>query len=58
MHSVTRHEGRIVPLLRETADLSMLSWYLPQIQYIDFKGDYHEACAALLRIFKKRYRRP
>jgi hypothetical protein len=52
-----RYEGRIVPLLRETADLGRLSWFLPQIQYVDFRRDYHQACTQLLQTcWKKPYR--
>jgi len=51
-----RYEGRILPLLREKADLSKLSWFLPQIAYLDFRGDYGEACARLLKTWRKAYR--
>jgi hypothetical protein len=55
--NASRYEGRIVPLLRQKADLGKLSWYLPQIQYIDFRGDDHSACANLLQIWNRTYRR-
>ena len=51
-----RYEGRILPLLREQADLSKLSWFLPQIEYLDFRGDYDAACARLLKTWRKAYR--
>jgi hypothetical protein len=53
----SRYEGRVVPLLRGKADLGKLAWYLPQIQHIDFRGGYHEACKQLLLTWKKVYRR-
>jgi hypothetical protein len=51
-----RYEGRIVPLLREKANLARLSWYLPQIQYIDFRSDYRAACEQLLKNWRKTYK--
>jgi hypothetical protein len=53
----SRYEGRVVPLQMGDAQVAKLSWYLPQIQYIDFRPDYHEGCAVLLRTWNKRYRR-
>jgi len=50
-----RYEGRLLPLLLQRAELSKLSWFLPQIEYVDFRGDYHVACARLLRTWKKAY---
>ncbi|HEY7724500.1 MAG TPA: toll/interleukin-1 receptor domain-containing protein [Anaeromyxobacteraceae bacterium] len=52
-----RYEGRIVPLLREKADLGRLSWFLPQIQYVDFRRDYDEGCRRLLQTWNKAYRK-
>ena len=53
-----RYEGRILPLLREkNANLGKLSWFLPQIEYLDCRGDYHEASKRLLRTWKKVYRK-
>ena len=52
-----RYEGKIVPLLCEKANLSKLSWFLPQIEYVDFRRDYHEGCRRLLQTWKKVYRR-
>lgn len=51
-----RYEGRIVPLLRESCDLGKLSWFLPQIQYIDLRGEYRVACARLLLTWNRQYR--
>ena len=52
--SERRFENRIIPLLFQACDYRALSWTLPQIQMIDFTGDYWRACDQLLRIWKKR----
>ncbi len=51
-----RYEGRIIPLLFKECDVRALSWALPQFQFIDFTKDYWQACAELLRVWKKRLR--
>lgn len=43
-----RLEGRIAPLLYRPCAYEDLSWTLPQIQRIDFTGDFREACGELL----------
>ena len=45
-----------MPLLRENASLKKLSWFLPQIQYVDFRRNYDQACRQLLQNWNKRYR--
>jgi hypothetical protein len=52
----SRYEGRIVPLLGQDADLSKLSWFLPQIQYVDFRGNYAAACKRLLQTWNRVYK--
>src|SRR6266567_295653 len=52
-----RYEDRIVPLLFKKCNYRALSWTLPQFQMIDFTKDYEQACAELLRVWKKILRR-
>lgn len=46
-----RLEGRIAPLLYRPCAWEDLSWTLPQIQRIDFTGDFREACGELLDVW-------
>jgi hypothetical protein len=48
-----RYEDRILPLLFEKCDYSKLSWVLPQLQFINFTGDFWSACDELLRVWNK-----
>ena len=52
-----RFEDRIIPLLFKKCDPALLSWTLPQIQMIDFRKDFSQGCAELLRIWKKRLKK-
>lgn len=44
-----RLEKRILPLLYQSCDLDRFSWTLFSVHIIDFTGDFHVACRALLR---------
>ena len=46
-----RFEERIAPLLYRSCDYRKLSWTLPQIQIIDFTGEFDDGCRELLRIW-------
>ncbi len=52
-----RFEGRIAPLLHRSCDYRKLSWTLPQIQMIDFTGEFDVGCRELLRIWDVGYLR-
>src|SRR5258708_35412379 len=49
-----RYEERIIPLLFKECEFGVLNWTLPQFQMIDYTKDYWQACAELLRIWRKR----
>jgi hypothetical protein len=49
-----RYANRIIPLLFKPCDYTALSWVLPQLQVIDFTGEYQSACRKLLAIWKIR----
>ncbi len=49
-----RYQKRIIPLLFRKCNFGALSWSLAQFQMIDFRTDYWQACAELLRVWKKR----
>ncbi|MCI0743310.1 MAG: toll/interleukin-1 receptor domain-containing protein [Gemmataceae bacterium] len=53
-----RYDEHIVPLLFRKCNFGALSWALPQFQFIDFRRDYWQACAQLLRVWKKRLKGP
>jgi len=46
-----RFNEQIVPVLHRPCDVSSLSWVLPDLQTVDFTGDYDHACRNLLRIW-------
>jgi hypothetical protein len=48
-----RYEDRIVPLLFKKCDFRILSWVLPQFQFIDFTKSHSDACGKLLRVWNK-----
>jgi hypothetical protein len=56
--SEKRYKDRIFPLLFKKCDYRALSWFLPQIQMIDFTKEkgYERACEELLRVWKKSLR--
>jgi hypothetical protein len=45
-----RYEDRIVPLVYRPCDFGPLKW-LQLFQYVDFQGEFDEACRALLRVW-------
>ena len=51
-----RFEGKILPLLYQPCDLDQFSWTLLAVQMIDFTGDFHTACRALLRTWGLGYK--
>jgi hypothetical protein len=52
-----RYDGRIIPILIRACRAKKLSWVLPQIQSIDFTGNFDDACHRLLRIWGIAYRK-
>ena len=53
-----RFDGKILPLLYQSCDLDQLSFALWSCQMIDFTGDFHTACRALLRTWGLGYKQP
>jgi len=51
-------DNKILPVLYQACDLDQLSWTLSSTQMIDFTGDFHTACRALLRTWGLRYKQP
>lgn len=45
------YNGKIVPILYRSCSPEKLSWTLPQIQMVDFRGDFDAGCRELLRIW-------
>lgn len=45
-----RFDNRIIPLIYRPCELGFLDW-LQVFQFIDFRGDFHEGCRQLLRIW-------
>jgi len=52
----TRYYDKILPLLYQPCDLDQFSWSLLSFQMIDFTGDFHDACRALLRTWGLAYK--
>jgi len=52
-----RYIERILPVLRKPCDHARLSWTLASFQFVDFSGDFNEACRLLLRRWGQTYRR-
>ena len=53
-----RLDEKILPLLYKPCDLERLSWTILSSQIIDFTGDFHIACRALLRTWGLGYKQP
>lgn len=51
-----RLQRRILPLLHQSCDLDRFSWTLLSVHMIDFTGDFHTACRALLRTWGVGYK--
>lgn len=52
----SRYRGRIIPLLYKQCDKEALSWTLSAIEWIDFRGDFNEACKRLFQIWRLEYK--
>lgn len=51
-----RYRGRIIPILYRQCDKDALSWTLSSIEWIDFRGDFDEACEQLFQIWQVKYK--
>jgi len=51
-----RFDRKILPLLYQSCDVDQFSWTLLSVQMIDFTGDFHDACRALLRTWGLDYK--
>jgi hypothetical protein len=47
-----RLHSRIIPALYKTCDMGSLSWTLPALQWVDFRGNFEEGSRQLLKIWK------
>ncbi len=52
----SRYRERIIPVLYRQCDTDALSWTLSSIEWIDFRGDFDEACKQLLQIWQLKYK--
>ena len=52
----SQYKGRIIPILYKQCDKDALSWTLSAIEWIDFRGEFDEACGQLLRIWALKYK--
>lgn len=50
-----RYRGKIVPVLHRDCEYRRLSWVLRTIQFVDFRGDFHDGCRELLRVWGMTY---
>jgi hypothetical protein len=46
-----RFSDRIVPLLHQPCNAERISWVLPGLQQVDFRGDFDDGCRDLLRVW-------
>ena len=53
-----RLADRIVPIEYQACDYERLSWTLPSLQIINFKGTFEQGCRDLLRVWGIGYRPP
>lgn len=51
-----KFKGKIVPILLSDCDPRELSWVLPSLQNVDFRGDFAEGCRDLMKIWGVGYR--
>ncbi len=51
-----KFKGKIVPILVSDCDPRELSWVLPSLQNVDFRGDFAEGCRDLMKIWGVGYR--
>jgi TIR domain len=52
----SRYRGRIIPILYRQCDKDALSWTLSSIEWIDFRGDFDQACKQLFQIWQLEYK--
>ena len=52
----SRYRGHIIPLLYKQCDKDALSWTLSSIEWIDFRGDFDEACRQQFQIRQLKYK--
>jgi len=50
------YEGRIVVIDYQPTDAKLLSWTLPDLQWVNFQQDFEGGCRDLLRIWGRGYR--
>jgi hypothetical protein len=53
-----RYNERIIPVLRKPCEYARLSWTLPELQLVDFSGNFELGCRQLLRTWKMNYKPP
>jgi hypothetical protein len=51
-----RYNERIIPVLRKPCEYRRLSWTLPDLQLVDFSGNFDLGCRQLLRIWNLDYK--
>jgi len=51
-----RYNEKIIPLLLKPCNHRALSWTLAEFQFVNFTGDFEEACRQLLRIWRIAYK--
>jgi hypothetical protein len=52
----SRYKEPIIPVLYRQCDTDALSWTLSSIEWIDFRGNFDEACKELLQIWQLKYK--
>jgi hypothetical protein len=50
------YEGHIVVIDYQPTDAELLSWTLPDLQWVNFQKDFADGCRDLLRIWGRGYR--
>lgn len=51
-----RYNEKIIPLLRRPCNYRLLSWTLPEFQFVDFTGSFEAGCRQLLKVWHIDYR--
>ena len=51
-----RYKEKIIPLLHKSCKYERLSWTLPELQLVEFRGSFDLGCRQLLRIWKMNYK--
>ena len=52
----SRYRDHIIPVLYRQCETDALSWTLSSIEWVDFRGDFDEACRQLFQIWHLKYR--